>query len=290
MSHGWRTLSSHHRRRRETHRLPYLQRGKADIVIRRWNDITAAKRPFLVSPDRSGALPFPAYSLFSVANMPINQSIFTSAAKNCLMSPDDAADVIIAALVEPAAVPLACADLLIYSYNVLYRLWRAQEQSTASDLHHTLRRYRNVLHCTMQFVCAFRSAEQFQLLEHIFEPGRCICAEGPQVLYTCISPQHHATLLSAGSRKLECLLLSIDILLQEVIERQGGLHKLYRTIHKNTWPVGMGDLVPAGPASVYNLTRWIPVLHTHTLERKPITSGSHASYLLQCPITPKPGF
>jgi hypothetical protein len=99
--------------------------------------------------------------------------MFTSVYGQEGISPDEAAEVIVAAFADPASVPLACINILIYSYNVLLRLWMEPEHDDHCQL--VFRHYKHVLRCTMRFLCSFRSAEQLRVLKQTLERGPCRC-------------------------------------------------------------------------------------------------------------------
>jgi hypothetical protein len=185
--------------------------------------------------------------------------MFTSVHAQELISPDEAAEVIVAALADPASVPLACINILIYSYGVLSRLWIEPEDD---DHQKVFRRYRDVPRCTMRFLCSFRSAEQFRVLKQTLERGPCRCARGPEALHKLISPSRHRTLLVPGVGRLHHLIECMDLMLVSTISKQRGLLKLYKATRRSLWPTSMSDFVPDGSASLHNLIRWLPHMDT----------------------------
>jgi hypothetical protein len=84
----------------------------------------------------------------------MDSSSFTKIHAGDLISPDQAAEVIVTALADPASVPLACINMLIYSYDVLFTVWMARNWWVPGDNFHkkVFRRYRDVLRCTMRFL------------------------------------------------------------------------------------------------------------------------------------------
>jgi hypothetical protein len=153
--------------------------------------------------------------------------IYTSVHEQSRISPDEASKVIVAALADPASVPLACIDLLTYSYGVLLIIWYPEHDGGHQKL---FRRYRDVLRCTMRFLCSFRSAEQFRVLKQTLEHGPCRCARGPEALHKLIPPSRHRTLLHSGASRIHRLIVSMDSILGPTIVSQAGLlEKLYKT-------------------------------------------------------------
>jgi hypothetical protein len=194
-----------------------------------------------------------------------SMDVFTSAYEHEWISPDEAAEVIVAALADPASVPLACINILIYSYSVLSRLWIETEH----DIDHQLvfRHYRHVMRCTMRFLCGFRSAEQFRVLKQTLERGPCRCARGPEVLHKLILPSRHRTLLTPGADRMHRLIEAMTLMLDSTIVEQGGLRKLYKATRRSLWPTSMSDFVPDGSASLHNLMRWLPQTDMDTSEQ-----------------------
>jgi hypothetical protein len=184
-------------------------------------------------------------------------SEYTSVHEEYLISPDDAAQVILAALANPAAVPLACINILTYSYVVLLATMVRYALPTNSPKF--VRRYKDVLSCTMQFLCSLRPAEHFHILEQTLERGPCRCTQGPEVLSSLIPLARHHALLNAGKSRILDLIHVIDELLAQSMAQQGQeLKKLYKTTRRKLWPASMHDLVPGGSASLYGIVRWLP--------------------------------
>jgi hypothetical protein len=177
------------------------------------------------------------------------------------ISPDAAAEIIIAALEDPASVPLACPELIISCYDVLLHLWERRDPSWERRM---LRRYRPVLRRSMEFVCVFRTAEQFRVLKKTFKPNRCRCRQGPRVLNDHIPIAHHGSLIPHGLGTLAKFLTRLDLLLAGTIAAQGGLSRLHKAKQRSAWPASFEELLPYGIASVYNLTLWIPELNADT--------------------------
>jgi hypothetical protein len=186
--------------------------------------------------------------------------VFTSVYEQECISPDEAAQVIVAALADPTSVPLACIDILLYSYGVLSRLWNEPEH----DHRHLFRRYRYVLRCTMRFLCSFRSVEQFRVLKQTLERGPCRCARGPEALHKLISPSRHRNLLMPGTGRIPRLVSIMSAMLSSTIARQGGLQTLYRAARRSLWPTSMNDFVHGGSTSLHNLVRWLPQMDADT--------------------------
>jgi hypothetical protein len=191
--------------------------------------------------------------------------VFTSVYEQEWISPDEAAEVIVAALADPASVPLACINILICSYSVLWRLWLDPEHDEKIRL--IIRRYKDVLRCTMRFLCSFRSAEQFRVLKQTFERGPCRCAQGPEVLHKLILPSLHGSILVSGANRIQSLVTTMDRILVSSMVKQGGVEKLYKATRRNLWPASMNDLVPDGSASFYNLVRWLPQMDSEASEQ-----------------------
>jgi hypothetical protein len=188
--------------------------------------------------------------------------VFTSVYEIDEISPDEAAEVIVTALADPASVPLACINMLIYSYDVLLRLWMEPEHDNHCQL--VFRHYKHVLRCTMRFLCSFRSAEQLRVLKQTLERGPCRCARGPEALHKLISPSRHRNLLAPGAVRMHHLIESMDLMLVSTIGKQGGLLKLYKATRRSLWPTSMSDFVPDGGASLHNLIRWLPQIEEDT--------------------------
>jgi hypothetical protein len=189
---------------------------------------------------------------------------YTSVQQGHLISPDDAAQVILAAFANPAAVPLACINVLTYSYGVLSET--IMRSSAPNNSRMFIRRYKDVLSRTMKFLCSFRSAEQFRALEQTLERGPCRCAQGPEALRNPIAPVHHHVLLKAGTGRVLGLIDVIDELLSQSMERRGqGLKKLYKTTRGTLWPTSINDLVPDGSASLHGIVRWLPQMDADTV-------------------------
>jgi hypothetical protein len=189
-----------------------------------------------------------------------SMDVFTSVYEQEWISPDEAAQVIVAALADPASVPLACIDILLYSYGVLSRLWNEPEH----DHRYLFRRYRYVLRCTMRFLCSFRSAEQFRVLKQTLERGPCRCAQGPEALHKLISPSRHRNLLILGTGRIPRLVPIMSAMLSSTIARQGGLQTLHRAVRRSLWPTSMNDFVHDGSTSLHNLVRWLPQMDADT--------------------------
>jgi hypothetical protein len=136
---------------------------------------------------------------------------YTSVHQEHLISPDDAAQAILAAFVNPAAVPLACINVLTYSYGVL--LNTIKRSSASIDSRTFIRRYKDVLSCTMQFLCSFRSAEHFRVLEQTLERGPCRCTQGPEVIRSLMPLAYHQRPLNARACRVLDLIQMIDGLL-----------------------------------------------------------------------------
>jgi hypothetical protein len=197
------------------------------------------------------SFPLPSSILASSIHSPMD--MFTSVHTLELISPDEAAEVIVMALADPASVPLACIHILIYSYSVLSRLWTEQDNHRR-----VFRHYSHVLRCTMRFLCSFRSAEQFRVLKQTLERGPCRCARGPEALHKLIPPSRHRALLVPGVARIPHLICAMSAMLNSAILVHDGLQKLYKATRKRLWPTSMDDLVPDGSASFHNLVRWLP--------------------------------
>jgi hypothetical protein len=182
------------------------------------------------------------------------------------ISPDQAAEIIIAALAEPASIPLACIDLLIHSYNAILQLWERMHQISTSRSRATLRRYRDVFRLSMQFLCSFRTTEQLGALKQVLECNPCQCAQGPEALHRYVLPTRHRSLMD-GTFLLPDLIATLGDFLMTPTHELGGLEKLYKTTGRKTWPVSMDDLLPEGIASLHNLVRWIPHMDAGTAEQ-----------------------
>jgi hypothetical protein len=194
---------------------------------------------------------------------------FTSLHEQDQISPDEASQVIVSALADPASVPLACLNILIYSYMVLLRIWTDPVYN--ENIRPLIRRYRDVLCCSMRFLCSFRSAEQFRVLKQTLERGPCRCARGPDVLHNLISPSHHRNLIVPGAVRIPHLLSTMISMLNSALSDQDWLimKKLYKATRRRLWPASVNDLLPHGSASFHNLLRWLPQVKVDTSQQAP---------------------
>jgi hypothetical protein len=181
-------------------------------------------------------------------------SIYTSVQKEHLISPDKAAQIIVAALAGPArTVPLACAYLLMYSYGVLMKTRADLDPTYDQPFNH---RYKNVLSRTMRFLCNFRSTERLRVLER--QP--CRCAQGPEVLREPLPPALHRNLFTTGPIRVPVLIGTMVSTLFSALDGHGGIRTLYKATRRKLWPASMNDLVPDGSASFYSIVRWLPLM------------------------------
>jgi hypothetical protein len=204
------------------------------------------------------------------------------------ISPDQAAKIIMAALAEPASIPLACIDLLIHSYNAILQLWERMHQISMSRSRATLRRYRNVFRLSMQFLCSFRTTEQLGALKQMLEDNPCRCAQGPEALHRYVLPARHRS-LTDKTCLLPDLIAVLGYFLMAPIHELGGLKKLYKTTGRKIWPVSMDDLLPEGIASLHNLVRWIPHMDAGTAEQADHV-GRISNILMTMPSYLRAGF
>jgi hypothetical protein len=126
-----------------------------------------------------------------------------------------------------------------------------------------IRRYRDVLCCTIRFLCSFRSSEQFRVLKQTLERGPCRCARGPEVLHKLIAPSRHRT----GS--IPHLISTMSSMINSAINEQDGLRKLYKATRRSLWPASVNDFLPDGSASFHNLMRWLPQTNAVTSQQAP---------------------
>jgi hypothetical protein len=228
--------------------------------------------------------------VFRIGVMSNPATIFDKVHAPAPMSTDDAAGIVVAALREPASPPLACLGLLLNCYKALVFLWKALERENQEhpSLHLMVLRYRLVFSCTMRFLGSFRSEEQFQALKVLLQPGHCTCTEAHASLHSCVPAHWHSIREPVTYSGISELVVNMGILLRKALLRRGKMTTLYKRNRSKAWPASTEELFPRGPATVHNLSRWIPVLD--------IDTGDRAEYiqLISCvlramPCYTKPG-
>jgi hypothetical protein len=101
---------------------------------------------------------------------------------------DRAVKVIVLALGDPPAMPVACLHVLNLCYQTVFKVLKVRGHTEA------LPQNRLLLVRTMGFLAAARTADQWRVLRTALAPEHCSCADGPAVLRTI---SHHSSLVDA---------------------------------------------------------------------------------------------